>query len=154
MSKAPKIICPFSVLLIKRCNSDGEYWEFDEKTAVIQHDMVSCPCKHFSPFWMVDQHPIWLAEMMKEKKARRNRPKIVAALASGENGSWKLCVTTRQLENAERHYKKDQHRGLLAGLQRVPKYLEQLVEMNPTAYASLEYDETAPTGVTDPPGSK
>ena len=41
VSKAPKIICPFSVVLIKRCNRHGEYWEFDEKTAVIQHDMVS-----------------------------------------------------------------------------------------------------------------
>eukprot|EP00961_Rhodomonas_salina_P032257 434931-Rhodomonas_salina.1 len=51
--------------------------------------------------WMINDHPEFLANMLKSKNDRTSRPGMVKVLASGRGGSVKLNVTAKQVEYAE-----------------------------------------------------
>lgn len=103
----PDLVCPFRLVL--RCRQAGkqEFWEFDEKECEHEHDKERCPVLHKTPSWVLDQHPVFRAEMAKPKASRRTRPKVVVALSSGEGKTQQITVTTKQLEKAEVRFNKN-----------------------------------------------
>ena len=114
----PDVICPFR--LVGRCHKSGPvyYWVVEEDGAQPWHDGERCPSTHFSPGWMIQDHPTFQGEMMKPRKQRVNRPALIKALGSGKGNTVKLNVSLKQLEYAERQHNANRNSGLEASIQR------------------------------------
>jgi hypothetical protein len=70
-SEEAKIICPFCLVLRKRMAGEHIIWELEEEGCEPDHDGERCPSKHSTPPWVLDSHPVFLAEMMKLKSELR-----------------------------------------------------------------------------------
>jgi hypothetical protein len=100
-----EILCPFHVVVRQRQVGGKWFWEVDENGCQPFHNAEQCPSRHVSPSWMIDDHPLFLEEMMKPAKSRHPRRKMIETLASGEGNNQRIMVTVKQLQNAEERYK-------------------------------------------------
>eukprot|EP00961_Rhodomonas_salina_P009185 125052-Rhodomonas_salina.1 len=65
------IVCPFCMVLRRKSANKRVYWEFDEAGCEHEHDREECPAQHKTPTLVIDEHPVFLAEMAKAKEKRR-----------------------------------------------------------------------------------
>ncbi len=65
-SEEAKIFCPFRLVLRKRKAGKEMVWEFEEEGCEPDHNSLRelCPSQHKTPPWVLDNYPVFLAEMM------------------------------------------------------------------------------------------
>eukprot|EP00961_Rhodomonas_salina_P255848 3457529-Rhodomonas_salina.1 len=87
--------------------------------------------------------------MMKSKKDKaKGKDTLLKLLKMLQSHNPKLNVTTDQLQYQEKIYETDLESGLEASIQRIPHWLEQFVELNPTGFADIKYDPPLPQGIS------